>query len=85
MKRGNVDVALDEFIKGIHGDTIVVTGWVLVAGTIESASQGFTVVRSEGMPTYTQLGLLESAVQALDHGALVELLDERSKGPDPSF
>jgi hypothetical protein len=37
------------------------------------------------MPTYTQLGLLESGVQALDHGALVEVLDERSKGPNPPF
>lgn len=85
MKRGNVDIAIDEFIKGIHGDTIVVTGWVLIAGTIESASQGFTMVRSEGMPTYTQLGLLKSGVQALDHGALIEVLDERSKGPNPPF
>ena len=80
-----MDIAIDEFIKGIHGDTIVVTGWVLIAGTIESASQGFTMVRSEGMPTYTQLGLLESGVQSLDHDGLVAILDDRSKGPKPSF
>jgi hypothetical protein len=80
-----MDEAIDNFIKGIHGNTVIVTGWVLLAGTAENASQGFTMVRSEGMPTYTQLGLLESGLQALDHGALIEVLDDRAKGANPPF
>ena len=85
----SLELAIDEFIKSLQGDTTIVTGWVLLAGTGESAEpgfpSGFTMTHSAGMPAYTQLGLLTEGVQTMEHAALIRAMKDDQAGPNPPF
>lgn len=84
-----MDNAIDNFIKTLQGDSIMVTGWVLVAATAEGAVSGapigFTIANSEGMPSFAKLGLLESAVQSINNENLFLAWEDRQRGPYPPF
>lgn len=84
-----MDNAIDNFIKTLQGDAVMVTGWVLVAATAEGAVSGapigFTMANSEGMPSFAKLGLLESAVQSINNENLFLAWEDRQLGPNPPF
>lgn len=85
----SLELAIDEFIKSLQGNSMIVTGWVLLAGTGESAEpgipSGFTMAHSAGMPAYTQLGLLTEGVQSMEHAALIRAMKDDQAGPNPPF
>ncbi len=84
-----MDQAITDFIKGHQGESVIVTGWVLVAATAEIARAGapfgFTMVNSDGMPTFSKIGLLESAVQSIHNDNLFMAWEDRELGPNPPF
>lgn len=84
-----MDKAIDETIKQISGDSVVVTGWIVVAAIADGATTGahigFTMVNSEGMPCFAKLGLLESAVQSINNENLFLAWEDRKQGPRPPF
>ncbi|MFM6967764.1 MAG: hypothetical protein ACKOWN_02385 [Microbacteriaceae bacterium] len=84
-----MDQAVDNFIKQVQGDSVMVTGWVLVVGTAEAALAGaplgFTMTSSQGMPVYAKLGLLESGVQSINHDGLIQAMSDAAEGPKPPF
>lgn len=84
-----MDNAIDNFIKTLQGDSVMVTGWVLVAATAEGAVSGaplgFTIANSEGMPSFAKLGLLESAVQSINNENMFLAWEDRQLGPNPPF
>lgn len=49
----------------VEGD--VLTDFVLVVGFVSSDEDGVLIESSAGTPGYTQLGLLESAVDSVNH------------------
>ena len=67
----------------------MVTGWVLIAATAEGARAGaplgFTLANSEGMPAYTKIGLLESALQSIHDANLFLAWEDRQNGANPPF
>ena len=56
--RNDAQGKADNFIKTLQGESVIVTGWVLVAATAEGALAGapigFTMTSSEGMPSYSK-------------------------------
>jgi hypothetical protein len=84
-----VDQTISDFIKRVQGDSVILTGWVLVAATAEGAVAGaplgFTMASSDGMPTYTKIGLLQSAVQSIENHNLFLSWENRKRGPNPPF
>lgn len=84
-----MDAAIDKLIKAAQGDSVIVTGWVLVAATAEGALAGaplgFTMSSSEGMASYSKIGLLESAVRAIHDDTMFLAWEERKQGPLPPF
>lgn len=84
-----MDQTITDFIKRIQGESVIVTGWVLVAATAEGALAGaplgFTMTNSEGMPTFSKIGLLESAVQSIHEDNLFMAWENRKLGPNPPF
>lgn len=84
-----MDATIDNFIKRLQGDSVIVTGWILVAATAEGALSGaplgFTMTNSEGLPTYSKIGLLESAVKSIHDENLFLAWEDRKGGPMPPF
>ena len=84
-----MDRSIDNAIKQINGDSVMVTGWIVVAAIADSTSTGahigFTMVNSEGMPGYAKLGLLESAIQSINNDNLFLAWEDKSQGPKPPF
>ena len=84
-----MDATIDNFIKNFQGESVIVTGWILVAATAEGALAGapigFTMSSSEGMPAYSKIGLLESAVRAIHDENMFLAWEDRQQGPRPPF
>jgi hypothetical protein len=84
-----VDATIDNFIKQVQGESVIVTGWILVAATAEGALAGapigFTMSSSEGMPPYSKIGLLESAVRSIHDDNMFLAWEDRKMGPNPPF
>lgn len=84
-----MDNAIDQLVKRHNGDSVMVTGWMLVVGTAEGAVKGaplgFTMAHSEGLPAYSQIGLLESALQSIHNTNLILAMEDHAKGPNPPF
>lgn len=84
-----MDATIDNFIKQVQGESVIVTGWILVAATAEGALAGapigFTMSSSEGMPTYSKIGLLESAVRSIHDENMFLAWEDRKMGPNPPF
>ena len=84
-----MDATIDNFIKTLQGESVIVTGWVLVAATAEGALAGapigFTMTSSEGMPSYSKIGLLESAVRSIHDDNMFLAWEDRQQGPRPPF
>lgn len=84
-----MDKAIDQTIKKISGDSVMVTAWIVVAAIADGASTGahigFTMVNSEGMPNFAKLGLLESAIQSLNNENMFMAWEDRKQGPLPPF
>ena len=84
-----MDKAIDATIKQINGDSVMVTAWIVVAAIADGAATGahigFTMVNSEGMPSFAKLGLLESAIQSINSENLVLAWEDKMQGPLPPF
>lgn len=84
-----MDATIDTFIKNLEGDSVIVTGWVLVAATAEGALAGaplgFVIASSDGLPSHSKTGLLESAARSLHDENMFLAWEDRSKGPKPPF
>lgn len=84
-----MDATIDDFIKTLQGESVIVTGWVLVAATAEGAIAGaplgFTMTNSDGMPAHSKIGLLEMAVRSIHDDNMFLAWEERKQGPLPPF
>ena len=84
-----MDQSITDFIKRTQGESVIVTGWVLVAATAEGALAGaplgFTIANSDGMPAYAKIGLLNSAVGSIENENLFLAWEDRKLGPNPPF
>jgi hypothetical protein len=85
----NMDAAIDTFIKNLEGESVMVTGWVLVAATAEGALAGaplgMVIASSDGLPSFSKTGLLESAARSLHDENMFLAWEDRQKGPKPPF
>lgn len=84
-----MDQSITDFIKRTQGESVIVTGWVLVAATAEGAIAGaplgFTIANSDGMPAYAKIGLLSSAVGSIENENMFLAWEGRKLGPNPPF
>lgn len=84
-----MDATIDNFIKKLQGESVMVTGWVLVAATAEGAVSGapigFVMTSSEGLPFYSKIGLLESAARSIHDDNMFLAWEDRSKPQAPPF
>lgn len=82
-----MDDAVSQFIKRKYGSSLMSTGWVLVVGTAEGAltgaPDGFVIMHNEGLPNYTQLGLLQSGVNSVTHEQLCAWIGGSKPEPPP--
>lgn len=54
-------------------------------GAVSGAPLGFTLAHSKGMPTYSTIGLLESAVRSIHDTNLFLAWEDRQNGANPPF
>ena len=84
-----MDQTVTDFIKSHQGESVIVTGWVLVAATAEGAVAGaplgFTMASSDGMASFSKVGLLESAVRSIHDDTMFLAWEDRKLGPNPPF